>query len=104
MKKINNATSARGTTIGAVLLTAWLTGLPLNALSADSTWMQGFPPPVEQRVNRQDFSIAPKNRWSLQHIRELQPTRGIWRGTQPIVRLPVTLKDLGSFSSPVRNG
>ncbi len=102
--KVKRATGTLCTTIGAVVLAAWLTASPLSALAADSTWMQGFPPPAEQRINRQDFSVAPKNRWSLQHIRELQPTREVWRGALPVVPLPEEPMDLGSFTVAVRKG
>lgn len=43
--------------------------------------MQGFPVAVENEVNRGNFMQPPFNRWSLQHIRELQPTREIYRGS-----------------------
>ena len=104
MVRVNRANRTFGTTIGTALLTTWLTTVPSNAFSADSNWMQGFPPPAEQRINRQDFSVAPKNRWSLQHIRELQPTREVWRGALPVVPLPEEPMDLGSFTAPVRKG
>jgi len=89
---------------GARLLATLLTLSPLLCLAADGEWMQGFPPPAEQRISQQDFSVPPKNRWSLQHIRELQPTREVWRGANPTVPLPVELKDIGTFSAPVRQG
>ena len=59
--------------------------------------MQGFPPPADKRVTRRNFMGAPQNRWSLQRIRELQPTREIYRGTGPVAALasePVALDDL----------
>ena len=98
-----HSAGSSGRTIATVLLAGWSTMFSLSTFSADGNWMEGFPPPAEQRINRQDFSIAPKNRWSFQHIRELQPTREVWRGTEPVVPLPVELKDLGSFSAPVRS-
>ncbi|MBW2541172.1 MAG: serine hydrolase [Deltaproteobacteria bacterium] len=45
--------------------------------------MQGFPPPADKRISNRNFMQAPQNRWSFQHIRELQPTREIFRGTAP---------------------
>lgn len=88
--------------MAAMALAAALAMSPLESFSADSAWMQGFPPPVEQRISHQDFSVVPKNRWSLQHIRELQPTPEVRRGIRPVVPLPVELKDRGSFAAPVR--
>ena len=33
--------------------------------------MQGFPPPVEKRVTRDNISEYPYSRWAFQHIREM---------------------------------
>jgi CubicO group peptidase (beta-lactamase class C family) len=48
----------------------------------ESGFMQGAPPPMEQRVRFQDdrFLEHPQNRWALSHIRELVPTAAVWRG------------------------
>ncbi len=92
------------TATSAFWLVVLVSASAVPSVAADSAWMQGFPPPAEQRINRQDFSTAPKNRWSLQHIRELQPTREVWRGASPVTPLPVELKDIGTFSAPVRQG
>jgi CubicO group peptidase (beta-lactamase class C family) len=67
------------------------------ATAADLGLMQGFPPPPDQRVTRRNFMEAPANRWSFQHIRELQPTREIYRGTgapSELVADPVALEEL----------
>jgi CubicO group peptidase (beta-lactamase class C family) len=66
--------------------------------------MQGFPPPVDKRVLRSNFMQPPLNRWAFQHIRELQPTREIWRGDGPISALPVEPIDLGKVTGTVRDG
>jgi CubicO group peptidase (beta-lactamase class C family) len=58
--------------------------------------MQGFPPPEEVRVSRENFMLPPYNRWAFQHIRELQPTREVYRGRESIAALesaPVDLAD-----------
>ncbi|WP_411358999.1 serine hydrolase domain-containing protein [Pseudidiomarina salilacus] len=55
---------------------------PAPSLSADASdprvmgWMQGFPPPPEQRITQPDtnFFSFPKLRWSVCHMRELLPT------------------------------
>ena len=31
--------------------------------------MQGFPPPLEQRVTLANWQTPPYNRWSFQHVR-----------------------------------
>ena len=64
--------------------------------------MQGFPPPVEKRVTRDNISEYPYSRWAFQHIRELQPTRGIYRGDGPVSSLVTSPVDLDalSFSLP----
>jgi len=69
-----------------------------------SKLMQGFPPPDDQIVTRSNLMEYPNNRWAFQHIRELQPTREIWRGDGPVSDLPVAPMDLGAFTATVRNG
>jgi CubicO group peptidase (beta-lactamase class C family) len=67
--------------------------------------MQGFPPPADKRITNRNFMQAPQIRWSLQHIRELQPTREINRGTAPPSRLesePVELDGLEFTTSDGR--
>jgi hypothetical protein len=66
--------------------------------------MQGFPPPADKQVHRSDFMMPPKNRWAFQHIRELQPTREIWRGDGPVSALPERPLDLAGFEATVRDG
>lgn len=39
-------------------------------------------------VPREDWDRAPWNRWSFQHVRELVPTVGVWRGPGPVATLP----------------
>jgi CubicO group peptidase (beta-lactamase class C family) len=67
--------------------------------------MQGFPPPADKRISNQNFMQAPQNRWSFQHIRELQPTREIYRGTGSASRLenkPIDLDALEFTTSDDR--
>jgi CubicO group peptidase (beta-lactamase class C family) len=59
--------------------------------------MQGFPPPPGERVSIQNFMQAPQNRWSFQHIRELQPTRDVYRGSDPASRLESKRIDLDAL-------
>jgi hypothetical protein len=66
--------------------------------------MQGFPPAPEKRVLRDNFMQPPLNRWAFQHIRELQPTREIWRGEGPASVLPSEPMDLGKVTATVREG
>lgn len=71
---------------------------------AELELMQGFPPPPEKRVLRDNFMQPPLNRWAFQHIRELQPTREIWRGDGPVSVLPHEPMDLGKVTGTVREG
>jgi CubicO group peptidase (beta-lactamase class C family) len=59
--------------------------------------MQGFPPPPDKRITNQNFMQAPQSRWSLQNIRELQPTREVYRGTGPASRLESKAIDLDAL-------
>ncbi len=42
--------------------------------------MQGFPPPPEERVTLANWQLAPYNRWSFHHVREVVPTARVARG------------------------
>jgi CubicO group peptidase (beta-lactamase class C family) len=66
--------------------------------------MQGFPPPAEKQVTRSNFMAPPLNRWSFQHIRELQPTREIWRGDGAVAALEAAPMELGRIEASVREG
>ena len=59
--------------------------------------MQGFPPPPDKRITDQNFMQAPQNRWSFQNIRELRPTREVYRGTGPASRLESKAIDLDAL-------
>jgi hypothetical protein len=66
--------------------------------------MQGHPPPHDKRVSRENFMAAPYNRWSLQHIDELQPTRNVHCESGPVVHFERREQDLGSLTETVRDG
>lgn len=48
-------------------------------------WMQGFPPPSDKVIRAADGSARafPKSRWAFSHMRELAPTKAVWRGRGP---------------------
>ncbi len=75
-----------------------------NQTAADLGLMEGFPPAPEKRVTLRNFMEAPYNRWGLQHIREFQPTREVYRGEGQVAPLTVDKLDLGSISTRVREG
>ena len=66
--------------------------------------MQGFPPPPGERVTLDNYMSPPYNWWSLQHIRELHPTREIYRGEGPVAALADNPMALGKIEGTVRNG
>jgi hypothetical protein len=45
--------------------------------ASDLELMSGFPPPEKHRITMENMLQPPYNRWSLQHMRELVPTRNI---------------------------
>ena len=49
--------------------------LPLTA--NEMQLMVGSPPPDDKGVTIDNFLLAPYNRWSLQHLREIVPTRSV---------------------------
>ncbi len=57
--------------------------LPLTA--NEMQLMVGSPPPGGKGVTIENSMLAPFNRWSLQHIRELAPTRGVLNSGTPAV-------------------
>ncbi len=63
-----------------------------------------FPPAQEQIILLSNFMTHPNNVWAFQHIRELQPTREIWRGKGPVSELPRATKVLDGFEATVREG
>ncbi len=55
-------------------------------------WMRGAPPPQDRRIRFADdqFLNFPQIRWSLSHVRELVPTKNVWRGEGGASELGVT--------------
>lgn len=66
-----------------------------------SDLMRGFPPPAEAQVNRDNFMRAPYNRWAFQHLRELQPSREVYRGDAAPAVLKAAGLDLDGMSFDV---
>ncbi len=64
------------------VLVAQLTWAAPGTGDPGETLMQGFPPPADERVSLSNFMQPPYNRWALQHVRELQPTREVFRGME----------------------
>ena len=56
-------------------------------------WMEGFPPPVDKVIGQlsTDYFSFPKLRWSFCHFRQLQATRTVNRGLNPISKLSSSL-------------
>jgi len=75
-----------------------------NTSAAELGLMQGFPPPATKQITRDNFMLPPNNRWAFQHIRELQPTREVYRGSQPVSSLTTRLQALGHIETSVRDG
>jgi len=71
--------------------------------AAELGLMQGFPVPQEKRVTRDNMSLYPYSRWAFQNIRELQPTREIFRGDGPVSPLATRPVDLDALTFTVAN-
>jgi len=63
-------------------------------------WMQGFPPAPDKtiRFDNGSFYRFPAFRWSFSNIRELVPTKNVWRGNGPVVLLPRAERNLDGVS------
>ena len=79
---------------------------PLTADESDPVkmgWMQGFPPPPD-RIIRFDLAgnMFPRTRYGYSHVRELVPTRVVWRGDGPVSKLPRAERDISGvlFTDP----
>ncbi len=86
-----------GLTLSVVFLA--LCAQSLNSFASEL--MRGFPPPVEARVTRDNFMQPPYNRWAFQHLRELQPSREVYRGDAASAPLKVAALDLEGLSFDV---
>ena len=56
--------------------------------------MQGFPPPPEKRPTKENWDLAPFNRWSFQNMRSLFPTVDVRRAREAAA-LRAKAQDLG---------
>jgi CubicO group peptidase (beta-lactamase class C family) len=71
---------------------------PPESVSLDKLgYMSTFPPVGDQVINSQNKSKYPQLRWTLQHTRELVPTRNIRRGAAPVLNLPAAPRNLDNF-------
>jgi len=71
---------------------------PPDSVNLDKLgYMSTFPPVGDKIINSQNESKYPQQRWTLQHVRELAPTRNIRRGAAPALQLPVKKRDLDNF-------
>ncbi len=61
-------------------------------------YMATFPPEGAQRVDLSNSYKYPQLRWTLQHLRELQPTRNIRRGAALASPLPADPRPLGALA------
>jgi CubicO group peptidase (beta-lactamase class C family) len=80
----------------ASLIVTLAVSAPVQSRQQEAALMQGFPPAKAQRVSRENFMVPPYNRWAFQHIRELQPTREVYRGegpVSPLAEAPIDLAD-----------
>ena len=74
---------------------------PLSATASDPValgLMQGSPPPADKQITFQNGGQFPNLRWTLQHLRELVPSRNVWRGTGAASELPRAERDWSAFT------
>lgn len=61
--------------------------------------MEGFPPSPDRLVTFKNMNHFPNSRWGFHHIRELAPTKNVWRGAGDNVKQLETQKlDLGALA------
>ncbi|MDM0055951.1 serine hydrolase domain-containing protein [Variovorax fucosicus] len=75
--------------------------LPLSATASDPVkleLMQGSPPPADKQITFQNGGQFPNLRWTLQHMRELVPSRNVWRGAGGAAELPRAERDWSGFA------
>ena len=80
-------------------------------LPSASDFMNGAPPAAGTLVTKANWFIGPYNRWGLQHVREITPTREISRGDGPTLKLqnkaaPITaisVADIAGDSATVKD-
>ena len=90
----------------ATLLAAPVQAAPptVPVTAAELGLMQGFPTAPDKRVSRENFMQYPYSRWAFQHIRELQPTRDMYRGDGPVTPIATAPADLDSLSFTLVGG
>ena len=66
--------------------------------------MEGFPPPLEKRVSRDNWDTPPFSRWSFQNIRRVLPTAAVRRGEGPVSVLQAASGDLSGVSFETAEG
>jgi CubicO group peptidase (beta-lactamase class C family) len=88
--------SAAALLIALLALTPFGVTADTPPTASDLRLMVGAPPPPARRVNRANFTSAPFNRWSLQHARELLPTRPVACSStaSPLPEAPVDLDNI----------
>ena len=69
-----------------VLLHSLAIGANAEPRSA-SDFMNGAPPAADTLVTKANWFVGPYNRWGLQHVREITPTKEISRGDGPVLKL-----------------
>lgn len=61
--------------------------------------MEGFPPSPDRLVTYQNMSQFPSSRWGFHHMREVVPTKNVWRGPgDNVKRLQTQSLDLGALA------
>jgi hypothetical protein len=60
--------------------------------------MQGSPPAADKQITFQNAGSFPNIRWAFQHMRELVPSRNVWRGSSAAAALPRAERDWGTFT------
>jgi CubicO group peptidase (beta-lactamase class C family) len=86
--------------LGALLMASSSIAFSSEPVKVEAV-MQGFPPSHELRVSRENFMLPPFNRWAFQHIRELQPTREVYRGNGAVTDLEEAAVELADRSYTV---
>ncbi len=95
---------ARAAVAGIALLSLSASGLaqaPLSAADSDPVklgLMQGSPPPADKQITFQNGGQFPNLRWTVQHMRELVPSRNVWRGSGAASALPRGERDWSGFA------
>ncbi len=59
--------------------------------------MEGFPPPPDRRITKNNWDNPPFNRWSFQNIKSVHRTRPVRRGEGPVFEFDETQQDIWSL-------